>query len=105
MLVLTGKAKPAMPPEDNEQPTADEIATAGGLDRRRRQGPEGPSPIRRCWSRPRSSRWRTVDEAVTAVASVRPTAAAGRGPTTARSNCVACRAIAAAQDSTGIAAA
>src|SRR5262245_30953015 len=27
ILVLTGKAEPAMPPEDNEKPTADEIAT------------------------------------------------------------------------------
>src|SRR5829696_3557554 len=26
LLVLTGKAEPAMPPEDNEKPTAEEIA-------------------------------------------------------------------------------
>ena len=37
--VLTGKAKPAMPPEDETKPTADEIALLGRLDRRRRPGP------------------------------------------------------------------
>lgn len=44
LLVLTGKAKPAMPPEDNERPGAAEIATlekwiAGGA-----KGPQGVAP-------------------------------------------------------------
>ncbi len=39
ILVLTGKAKPAMPPEDNEKPTPAEIATLEHMDQRRREGP------------------------------------------------------------------
>ncbi len=37
--VLTGKAKPAMPPEDNEKPTAQEIAALAAWIDCRRQGP------------------------------------------------------------------
>ncbi len=55
MQLLTGKAKPVMPPEDNERPTADEIALLGGLDQRRRQGAgRGRARSDAAASRPRS---------------------------------------------------
>ena len=42
--VLTGKAKPAMPPEDNEKPTAAEIATLAAWIDAGAKGPDGAEP-------------------------------------------------------------
>jgi WD40 repeat protein len=44
ILVLTGKAKPSMPPEDNEKPTAEEIATLVAWINAGAKGPEGAEP-------------------------------------------------------------
>ena len=68
VLMLDGRAKPAMPPKDNEAPTADEIALLT-LDRCRRQGPDGAAArSHRCSSRPRSSRPWPVRPTITAAA-------------------------------------
>ena len=44
VLVLTGKAKPAMPPDDNEKPTPAEIATLAAWIDAGAKGPEGAEP-------------------------------------------------------------
>ncbi len=44
ILVLSGKAKPSMPPEDNEKPTAAEIATLEAWINAGAKGPEGAEP-------------------------------------------------------------
>ncbi len=84
--VLTGKAKPAMPPEDETQPTADEIALlAAWIDAGCARGREGAEPdptvlvVPKIAPRGRSSirprHW-----------PVRPTATCWPRPITARSN-------------------
>ena len=81
ILVLTGKAKPAMPPEDNEKPTAAEIAHARSLDQRRRQGPRrGRARPDRARHAQDQTRGPTSREAVTAVAYAPDGKSAGRGP-------------------------
>ena len=44
ILVLTGKAKPAMPPEGSEQPTPAEIAVLAEWIRGGAKGPDGAEP-------------------------------------------------------------
>ena len=55
--VLTGKAKPAMPPEDNEKPTADEVAILVAWINAGAKGPSGERPIPPSSWRRRSSPW------------------------------------------------
>lgn len=44
VMVLEGKAKPAMPPEDNERPTAEEIALLKAWIDAGAKGPQGAAP-------------------------------------------------------------
>src|SRR5207253_2135132 len=44
VLMLTGRAKPAMPPKDNEAPNADEIAKIAAWIDAGAKGPSGQAP-------------------------------------------------------------
>jgi WD40 repeat protein len=66
--VLTGKAKPAMPPEDNEKPTAAEIATLSAWINAGAKGPEGAEPDPTVLVTPKIKPKANVSEAVASVA-------------------------------------
>jgi WD40 repeat protein len=66
--VLTGKAKPAMPPEDNEKPTAAEIATLEAWINAGAKGPEGAEPDPTILVTPRIKPVGNVAEALASVA-------------------------------------
>ncbi|MBI3839482.1 MAG: pre-peptidase C-terminal domain-containing protein [Planctomycetia bacterium] len=68
ILVLTGKAKPSMPPEDNEKPTAAEIATLEAWISAGAKGPEGAEPDPTVLVTPKIKPMGEVREAVAAVA-------------------------------------
>jgi WD40 repeat protein len=66
--VLTGKAKPAMPPEDNERPTPDEIATLEKWINAGAKGPDGAEPDPTVLVTPKIKPRGDVHESVAAVA-------------------------------------
>ena len=66
--VLTGKAKPAMPPEDNEQPTPAEIATLAAWIDAGAKGPNGAEPDPKNLVTPKIKPRSAVTEAIAAVA-------------------------------------
>jgi WD40 repeat protein len=68
LLVLTGKAKPAMPPEDNEKPTPVEIATLAAWIDAGAKGPQGAAPDPTVLVTPKIKPTGTVSESVTAAA-------------------------------------
>src|SRR4051812_28942666 len=68
ILVLTGKAKPAMPPEDNEKPTQDEIATLAAWIDAGAKGPAGAEPDPTIIVTPKIKPAGDVHEAISAVA-------------------------------------
>ena len=68
ILVLTGKAKPAMPPEDNEKPTAAEIAVLAAWIEAGAKGPAGAEPDPTVIVTPKIKPRGNVRESVTSVA-------------------------------------
>ncbi|HEX3726566.1 MAG TPA: hypothetical protein VHV08_10005, partial [Pirellulales bacterium] len=68
VLVLTGRAKPAMPPEDNEKPTPSEIAKLAAWIDAGAKGPEGAEPDPTLLVTPKIKPTLGVHEAVTSVA-------------------------------------
>ena len=68
ILVLTGKAKPAMPPEDNEKPTGAEVATLAAWINAGAKGPEGAEPDPTVIVTPRIKPAPNVREAVASLA-------------------------------------
>ncbi len=68
VLVLTGKAKPAMPPEDNEKPSDAQIATLVAWINAGAKGPEGAEPDPTLLVTPKIKPAADVREAVTSVA-------------------------------------
>ena len=66
--VLTGKAKPAMPPEGNERPTAAEIATLAAWIDAGAKGPAGAAPDPKLLVTPKIKPLGNVAQAITAVA-------------------------------------
>ncbi len=68
ILVLTGKAKPAMPPEGSEQPTPAEIAVLAEWIRGGAKGPDGAEPDPTVIVTPKIKPTGNVREAVAAVA-------------------------------------
>ncbi len=66
--VLTGKAKPAMPPEDNEKPTADEVAILVAWINAGAKGPSGEAPDPTVIVAPKIKPLGNAPEAVAAVA-------------------------------------
>ena len=68
VLVLTGKAKPAMPPEDKEKPTEAEIATLAAWIDAGAKGPDGAEPDPKHLVTPKIKPRGAVSEAIAAVA-------------------------------------
>ncbi len=66
--VLTGKAEPAMPPEDNERPTDEEIALLAAWIKAGAKGPMGAAPDPTVLVTPKIEPAGSVVEAVTGVA-------------------------------------
>ncbi|MEX2113078.1 MAG: pre-peptidase C-terminal domain-containing protein [Pirellulales bacterium] len=66
--VLTGKAEPAMPPEDNERPTDEEIGTLVAWIKTGAKGPPGAAPDPTLLVTPKVKPRGNVAEAVTGVA-------------------------------------
>ncbi|MEX0678283.1 MAG: c-type cytochrome domain-containing protein [Pirellulales bacterium] len=66
--VLTGTAEPSMPPEDNEKPTAEEIATLASWINAGAKGPDGAGPDPTVIVTPKIKPHGDVHEAVSALA-------------------------------------
>ncbi|MGD9723119.1 MAG: c-type cytochrome domain-containing protein [Pirellulales bacterium] len=68
IMVLTGKAEPAMPPADNERPTAEEIAVLAAWIDAGAKSPTGAAPDPTLLVTPKIKPTASVREAITSVA-------------------------------------
>ena len=71
LLLVTGKAKPVMPPEDNDRLSDEEIALLTAWVKAGAKGPNGNEPVRRTLSVPKLKTPANLAKPVTALASTK----------------------------------